>query len=316
MTRIAIVIAASLAFAATLSAVPAQAQRARVFVASYGNDGNPCTFGSPCKTFQQAVTTVAAGGEVTAIDSAGFGPITIMKSVTITSPNGVEAGIAIPSGGTGITIDAGPSDVVSLRGLTLDGAGVGTNGIVFGSGASLTIESCVVRNMTQYGIYYAPSGASSLAVSDTLVDNTGLTAVYVIPTGSSLVTAVFNRVEVDNSLDGITATGAFSTGTINVTVSNSVIAGNNHGGVAAASQSGNAPVNLILFRSVVANTAFNGISSGGLGATFLVSQSVVTGNGSGWFVSSPGILQSYGDNKINLNRGSQGQLPAVTGGSN
>jgi len=43
-----------------------------VFVASYGNDANPCTFGSPCKTFQQAVNVVDAGGEVTAIDSAAL----------------------------------------------------------------------------------------------------------------------------------------------------------------------------------------------------------------------------------------------------
>src|SRR5580692_11877630 len=77
-----------------LISMPAQAQRDRVFVASYGSDSNPCTFGSPCKTFQNAVNTVAAGGEVTAIDSAGFGPVIIGKAVTITSPNGVEAGIA------------------------------------------------------------------------------------------------------------------------------------------------------------------------------------------------------------------------------
>ena len=64
---------------------PAHA-RARTFVASYGNDANPCTFGSPCKTFQVAVNTVDAGGEVTAIDSAGFGPLIIDKAVTITSP--------------------------------------------------------------------------------------------------------------------------------------------------------------------------------------------------------------------------------------
>src|SRR3974390_3082983 len=83
----------AIAFACSLFTAPAQAQRARTFVASYGNDSNPCTFGSPCKTFQQAVNVVAAGGEVTAIDSAGFGPINITKAVTITSPDGVEAGI-------------------------------------------------------------------------------------------------------------------------------------------------------------------------------------------------------------------------------
>ena len=80
------------ALACSLATAPAHA-RARVFVASYGDNNNPCTFGSPCKTFQQAVTVVDAGGEVTAIDSAGFGPINITKAVTITSPDGVEAGV-------------------------------------------------------------------------------------------------------------------------------------------------------------------------------------------------------------------------------
>src|SRR6516165_1614419 len=110
--------------ASSLFSVSAHA-RARVFVASYGNDSNPCTFLSPCKTFQQAVNVVAAGGEVTAIDSAGFGPITISKSVSITSPAGIEAGIVPTYGGSAITITAGPSDGVQLRGLTVDGAGVG-----------------------------------------------------------------------------------------------------------------------------------------------------------------------------------------------
>ena len=83
----------STVFFCILASLPAQAQRARVFVASYGSDGNPCTFGSPCKTFQRAHDAVAASGKITAIDSAGFGPLTVTKSLTITSPAGVEAGI-------------------------------------------------------------------------------------------------------------------------------------------------------------------------------------------------------------------------------
>src|SRR5215472_9049209 len=108
-------IAAAVVWSHFISAADAAA-RDRVFVASYGNDANPCTFLSPCKTFQQAVNVVDAGGEVTAIDSAGFGPISISQSVTITSPPGIEAGIAVPSGGVGITVSAGSSDAVQLRG--------------------------------------------------------------------------------------------------------------------------------------------------------------------------------------------------------
>src|SRR5262252_4661203 len=133
------------ALACSLASAPAHA-RARVFVASYGNDSNPCTFGSPCKTFQHAHDVVDAGGEVTAIDSAGFGPISINKSVSITSPDGVEAGVVASAGADAIDINAGANDAVVLRGLTLNGGGVAYNGIVFNSGGSLTVSNCVVQN--------------------------------------------------------------------------------------------------------------------------------------------------------------------------
>src|SRR5215469_4450060 len=116
------------ALTCSLTTAPAHA-RARVFVASYGSDSNPCTFLSPCRNFQQAVNVVDAGGEVTAIDSAGFGPISISKSVTITSPAGVEAGIVPADSGNAITISAGATDAVELHGLTVDGSGVGNDGI-------------------------------------------------------------------------------------------------------------------------------------------------------------------------------------------
>src|SRR5215469_7800454 len=133
------------AFACSLATAPANA-RARTFVASYGNDSNPCTFGSPCKTFQQAVNVVDAGGEVTAIDSAGFGPIKITKAVTITSPDGVEAGIIPdPITVTAITINAGSSDTITLRGLTISTAVGGQLGVNFTSGAVLRVENSVFR---------------------------------------------------------------------------------------------------------------------------------------------------------------------------
>jgi hypothetical protein len=139
-------LATALMVACSLCAAPAYAQRGRVFVASYGNDANPCTFLSPCRNFQQAVNVVLPGGEVTAIDSAGFGPIDINKAVTITSPDGIEAGIVPPTGGNAITIAAGVNDAIVLRGLTLNGSGLAINGVVFNSGGSLTVINCVAQN--------------------------------------------------------------------------------------------------------------------------------------------------------------------------
>ena len=131
--------------------LPAPAQAAppsRVFVAAQGSDANPCTFAQPCRTFQHAHDTVAANGEIDVLDPAGYGALTITKSISIQGHG--FAGLAAPSG-AGITINAGSTDSINLRGLLIDGVGTGASGIVFGTGASQT--------GSPDGIYaYTPNG--------------------------------------------------------------------------------------------------------------------------------------------------------------
>ena len=167
--------------------LPAQAQRARVFVSVAGNDSNPCTAGSPCKTFQHAHDVVLAGGEISVLDTGGYGILTITKAVSIVAV-GVQASIATTSGNTGIIINAGSTDNVSLRGLTLDGAGGGENGILFNTGLSLTVEDCVVRNMTQFGLFLAPTVASSLGVSNSHFDDNGSVGILIQTESANAVT--------------------------------------------------------------------------------------------------------------------------------
>jgi hypothetical protein len=143
-----------------IASLPAQAQRARVFVSVNGNDANPCTALSPCRTFQAAHDAVLPGGEISVLDTGGYQPLTITKAISIVAV-GIEASIATPSGVNAITINAGPTDKVSLRGLTLDGAGLGLNGILFTSGQSLTVEDCVVRNVTNEGLAFV-SGVTTM----------------------------------------------------------------------------------------------------------------------------------------------------------
>src|SRR5262245_48160724 len=95
-----------------LAAAPASAQPARVFVAAQGSDANPCTFASPCRTFQHAHDVVAAGGEIDVHDPAGYGRVTISKSISIHGHG--FAGIASTTSGFAITISAGASDYVNL----------------------------------------------------------------------------------------------------------------------------------------------------------------------------------------------------------
>src|SRR6202171_1560782 len=127
----------------------AQAQT-RTFVSGLGGDGNTCSRISPCRSFQRAHDVVNAGGEVIAIDSAGYGPVTITKSVSIIG-DGNYAGINTPSG-NGITI-ATAGITVDLRSLTIAGLGTATNGISVTSAGKLHIEGCVISGFSGPGVF-------------------------------------------------------------------------------------------------------------------------------------------------------------------
>jgi len=244
-TRIPFALLAT-ALACSLATAPAHA-RARVFVASYGNDANPCTFGSPCKTFQQAVNVVDAGGEVTAIDSAGFGPVNINKAVTITSPPGIEASIAAAAGGSAVAVAAGATDVVTLRGLTLNGGGSGGYGINFTAGAKLAVIDCVISNYTQYGILVKNSSATNTLV---LVTNTVVTetvgGIELITFGTGSISGNFGGLTLDNNTNSIQLVA--DGGQINAVIVNSQIWSNAQIGV--YSRANVSTVNQVLLTNV------------------------------------------------------------------
>jgi hypothetical protein len=299
MIRTTIVTAAGLAFVTVLSAAPAQAQRDRVFVASYGSDSNPCTFGSPCKTFQQAVNVVAQGGEVTAIDSAGFGPISISHSVTITSPAGVEAGIVPVKSHAAIDINAGSTDKIILRGLTLNGSGVElATGIRFNAGSNLIVQNCVIENFESTGLLVVPNSSSStFSVSDTqVVDN--LYGIYISPSGTGMTRGVLNHVDVENNtLDGIT----FNTPsqTIFAIITDSVSAQNGRDGVVLTSSGSNAIRTTVYVRnSSILNNYQDGVDVTNNFAYVLLTRSMIQGNTLGYSSPDGSPIFSYGDNSI------------------
>jgi hypothetical protein len=104
------------------------------------------------------------------LESGGYGRVSIDKSVTITAPSGVYAGITVFPGENGIDI-VGFGLNVALRGITINGQG-GDHGIVYtAGGGSLTIDRCSVANMSQDGMRItAPSRA---VVTDTVMRNNG-----------------------------------------------------------------------------------------------------------------------------------------------
>src|SRR6202023_2880345 len=129
----------------------AHAQAPRTWVSGVGDDANPCSRTAPCKTFAGAISKTAAGGEIDALDPAGFGALTITKAITLDGGGGQVASVLV-SGTNGLVVAAGPNDVVILRNLRINGTGTGLNGIQFLSGKDLNVENCYIFGFTQNGI--------------------------------------------------------------------------------------------------------------------------------------------------------------------
>jgi hypothetical protein len=293
--------AAGLVLIGALPATPASALNARSFVSGHGNDANICTFAAPCRTFAAAYAKTAPSGEISVLDPAGYGQLTISHALSIVNDGVGESSIVLIAAGNAITINAGATDAVSLRGLTIDGSGVGTAGIQFNSGKSLTVQKCIVRNLNGSGIAIVPNTDSAIVVSDTVVmDNTN-NGIYVQPTGLSQVTAIFNRVEAyNNGGVGIGLYGnSASTGSSVLGDAIDSVAAHNHTAGFYASKGGTVTVELTMYRSS-ANQNFNGSINTGVraenGGIIYVAQSNLMHDF--WSVDASSTVYSFGDNYI------------------
>jgi len=232
------------------------------------------------------------------LDPAGYGPVTITNAISIVN-DGVGAATIGVSSGFAITINASATDSVRLRGLTITGLGSAPIGIVFFSGGNLAIENCVVRNIAVSGIEINASTSSSFSVSNTIASNNNR-GIYVVPTGSAVVTGVLSNAPANNNSNGIKVDGSASTGaSLNVTIVDSLASNNSIVGVDALSASGRAAATAVMLRNVVASN--NGSRLFAQTATLRVGHTVVTGNGTAVGTASGGAIQSYGDNDIDGN---------------
>ena len=151
-----------------LAGAPAAfALNARSAVSINGNDLNPCTVASPCRSFAAALSATAVNGEVIALDSAGYGPFTVGFSVTVSGAPGVHAAITA-SAGNGIDVITAGGDAVTIRNLVLIGAG-GANGIDETNASNLRVLDCLIRGFTGFGI---EAHAGNLSVDHSIVLDT------------------------------------------------------------------------------------------------------------------------------------------------
>lgn len=204
--RFTLNILATVAFMIALATM-AQAQATRTWVSGVGDDANPCSRTAPCKTFAGAISKTATGGEIDALDDAGYGAVTITKSITIDG-SGHLAGI-LAAGTTGVIVNATATSIVQLRNLSINGATTGIFGVRVLAAGQVSIERCFITGFTNHGVHInlANGALCNVYIKDTTISTGNTTTsrgVNIQPvSGSAGVIMVLDRVRLERMSVGI-----------------------------------------------------------------------------------------------------------------
>ena len=277
----------------------ANAQATRTWVSGVGDDANPCSRTAPCKTVAGAISKTAAGGEINCLDPAGFGAVTITKSVSIDCHH--TLGGILAASVNGVIINALSTDKVILRGLDINGAGGagGLDGIRFLAGGSLHVEDTTINNMTNgINVGLNQAGNAELYVTNSYIRNNSNVGIFVSNSGNGVVSAVIEKTTSENNVFGL-----IGRNNTRIEARNSVFSGNSTTGVLSEVLSAG-PVSVIN----VINSAITGNGTGlsaGNSATagqgnLRVSSSTISFNSTG-VTAGNGVASTFSDNILRDN---------------
>jgi hypothetical protein len=271
-------------------AAPAQAGNlTAAWVSGTGTDTPTCgAVATPCRTFQYAHDTILgpAGGDILVRDSGNYGALKIAKPLAVLNDGAGTAGTGGPAHGVAITINAGPNDAITLRGLTLDGGGTAATGIEMDNGGSIEIQNSLIRNFTVAGILLT-GPKFSFSITNTTVSNNRRDGILVWPTGAgSSSHGVLKNVKSINAGLGVAIMGA------DASIVDSIIS-NNAYGLQCSGGSASVSNTLIAYNSIGIVTACYSMLSN---ATIQRNHIGISPTGGG---EVP--VNTYGDNNINFN---------------
>jgi hypothetical protein len=292
------------AAATLLLCTSAQAQLFRAYLASDGNDGNPCTLPAPCRLLPAALGAVANGGEIWMLDSANYNTATVnvTKSVSILAVPGV-VGSVLAIGGPAISIGASGLSV-ALRNLVIAplAGGGGTDGVVMTGASALTIENSLISNVGRGVQVY---GAGQLKMTNTTLRGNSVRAIDVGQGANATISAT----QMLANANGVGVFGDVAS-TTTAGISDSVISGGSVGVYAQTSIAG-AVVRVSVIRSAIEHTTETALRSNtgsGGSASLSVSGSMIANNTSGWRQQAGGVILSLGNNHFTDNGSSEGVL--------
>ena len=288
----------------------AQAQASRTWVSGVGDDANPCSRTAPCKTWAGAISKTAACGEIDALDPGGFGAVTITKSITLDG-TGTFASI-LASLVNGIIINAASTDVVTIRGLSINGFCNGINGINILQAKTVNVEDCVIfRFNTGNGITVNETNDLNLNVRNTVIRDNTLDGINTFTSGAA--NAV--KVTLDNVRLSGNANGLHARSGSRVTANHSVFSNNTTNGIFSDAAGSNFS-NVFVWNSQISLNGANGVRAGNAGNVGIsgatINQNLIDRNtANGVLVSTGGVVNTFTNNSI-IGNGTDG-CPGCTG---
>lgn len=267
------------------------AQATRTWVSGVGDDVNPCSRTAPCKTFAGAISKTATNGEINCLDPAGYGAVTVTKSITIDCEDTQGSILSAGTNGVIVNITSGTDLKKSfkLRGISINGAGTGINGIRILAANNVTLQEVVIDGVTQHGVSVetTTSALKMLVDATTIRSNAGhgINAFPVLP--STLNLTVNNSTFAYNAQNGLNFAD-----NVKATASQSVFMGSATGVLASNAQ-------VYLKDCTVAYNTTNGIRSQS-GGNIILHGTSITANATG--ISNAATVTSVtGTNSITQN---------------
>lgn len=259
----------------------ANAQATRTWVSGVGDDVNPCSRTAPCKTFAGAISKTATNGEINCLDPAGYGAVTVTKSITIDCEDTQGSILAAGTNGIIVNITAATDTkkAFMLRGVSINGAATGINGIRVLAANSITLDEVVIHGFSQHGVSLEnTTGTTKVNIDHCWMRNNVGNGINTFIVGGS--------VQLDVSSTKLSTNGVglnLSNGTKG-TFTDSISAGNSNGVMATNAT-------LAIRSCTISDNTLVGITSGSGGAIRFMS-SLISNNGTG-LSSTGGTLVSF-----------------------
>jgi hypothetical protein len=285
----------TLVLASCLITATAHAESFRTYLASYGNDSNPCTVTAPCRLLPAALAQVADGGDIWMLDSANFngGTVDIAKSVSIQAIPGQVGSLVAVANAPAVSIST-LGVRIRMRNLafTRNATNGGTYGIEMTGGVSLSVEDSAFTNFTTSAIYAHDFGGR-VSIKDssfTHLDD------YAVRAENGPITTIMESKFV-GATGGVGAFGTSSTATLTtLIVSDCTFTGSDEA-IAVIAQSPQSSVRAFVNHSRIENGGI-GIGTFAAGsANAALSDVMIAGNNTG-VLQNGGQILSAGNNQI------------------